>query len=171
MGFTRAYVGIDNGVSGAIAILFDSGETGFRTTPVYTQQSYTKKKQNITRLNFSEMMDLMASVMNTTHDNVRVFIERPFTGSPAQVKQTISAMRCLEATLIVMELLSIPYEYVDSRQWQRDMLPKGVKGAAELKAASATIGKRLFPQYKLAIDRHRDADALLIAEWARRNQL
>jgi len=51
------------------------------------------------------------------------------------------------------------------------MLPHGVKGPAELKKASADIGKRLFPGQTEAIDKHKDADGLLMAEWARRLQL
>ena len=50
------------------------------------------------------------------------------------------------------------------------MLPKGCKGA-ELKAASKDVGIRLFPQHKEIIVKQKDADSLLIAEWARRNDL
>ncbi|MHC4574386.1 MAG: hypothetical protein ACYS76_09695 [Planctomycetota bacterium] len=50
------------------------------------------------------------------------------------------------------------------------MLPKGCK-KEELKKASIDIGCRLFPYHKEQIIKHKDADSLLIAEWARRKNL
>jgi len=50
-------------------------------------------------------------------------------------------------------------------------LPKGVQGAPELKKASMDIGLRLFPDQANVINKHKDADGLLIAEWSRRMQL
>ena len=97
---------------------------------------------------------------------------------------TISAARALEATLIVLEQFKIPFRYVDSKEWQHEMLPKGLqdripKGTksemtkakkvrrAERKMASRDIGKRAFPH----LDFPEDADSILMAEWARRNNL
>ena len=51
------------------------------------------------------------------------------------------------------------------------MLPKGIEGSAELKKASKDIGCRLFPSQADLINKHKDADGLLIAEWARRESL
>ena len=59
--------------------------------------------------------------------------------------------------------------YVDSKEWQKVMLPKGVKGSEELKKSSLDIGNRLFPQFEE--NKHKDRDSLLMAEWARRNNL
>ncbi len=84
---------------------------------------------------------------------------------------SVSAARSLEATLCVIEDLGIPHLYADSRQWQGALLPKGVQGAPELKKASMDIGLRLFPDQEKVIRKHKDADAILIAEWARREQL
>jgi hypothetical protein len=50
------------------------------------------------------------------------------------------------------------------------MFPKGLKGI-ELKKASMDIGIRLFPHLEEVIIKQKDADGLLIAEWARRNNL
>jgi hypothetical protein len=77
---------------------------------------------------------------------------------------TLSAIRALEATLIALERSQFPYEYIDSKEWQKVLLPKGLKGSDELKAASLDIGKRLFP----SLDIKKDADGLLIAEYMRR---
>ncbi len=72
--------------------------------------------------------------------------------------------------MIVIEQRCYPHMYIDSREWQKMMLPDGVKGTTELKKASRTVGKRLFPQHQELIDRV-DADGLLMAEWARRMRL
>jgi hypothetical protein len=81
---------------------------------------------------------------------------------------SIAAARSLEATLIVLESLHFGYEYVDSGAWQKVLLPAGVKGAPKLKKASKDVGLRMFPMHAEIINEHGDADALLIAEWARR---
>jgi hypothetical protein len=91
--------------------------------------------------------------------------------NPGRFKASISAVRCLEAMLIGLELYEIPYQYCDSKQWQKELLPAGIKGPIELKSASADIGTRMFPEHKELIWKHKDADGLLIAEWARRINL
>jgi hypothetical protein len=82
----------------------------------------------------------------------------------ARFSASMSAVRCLEATLIAIEEVGFSYQYVDSKEWQKLLLPKGLKGSDELKKASFDVGKRMFPT--LAIKK--DADGLLIAEYLRR---
>ena len=53
------------------------------------------------------------------------------------------------------------YQYVDSREWQKVMLPSGLQGD-ELKKASLEVGRRLWP----SINFKPDADAMLMARWA-----
>ena len=64
---------------------------------------------------------------------------------------------------------AISYQLVDSKEWQGLMLPKGTKGSDDLKLASLSIGSRLFPQFSDQFKK--DADGILIAEWAKRSQL
>jgi hypothetical protein len=162
---TKTYIGVDNGVTGSIAFIFESDHPAqLHRTPTKKEQSYTKKKQQITRVDWLRFFGLLPS----DPQGVRVFIERPYTNLRG-LKATVSGMRCLEATLIAIEQAGLSYEYVDSRQWQKEMLPSGLKGP-ELKAASLDVGIRLFPQLREEIIKQKDADALLIAEWARRNQ-
>ncbi len=130
--------------------------------PVKTEQNYTKKKQMITRIDAS----LFYGIISICSD-VKVLIERPMV-NPSRFKATTSALRSLEAVLIPIEAYKHPYEYIDSKEWQKALLPKGVKGTPELKKASRGIGCRLFPQHKELILKHKDADGLLIAEYARR---
>ena len=162
-----SYIGIDNGVSGSLALI-SGGVVGFVPTPTRTEQSYTKKKAQITRIEYYELHSLLHE-WKTKYRNCRAFIERPYV-NPKGFKATVSALRSLEATLIAVEILGISYEYIDSRQWQKVMLPSGCKGI-ELKHVSVDVGIRLFPMYEDEIRKHKDADSLLIAEWARREGL
>lgn len=163
----KYYIGVDNGVSGAIGIVSD--EPGFNArliqTPVFTQQNYTKKKGNITRINIVEL----ESLLEPYKEDSFILIERPLV-NPGRFRATISAVRALEATLIIIEKLGIPFEYADSKKWQTALLGTGFKGP-ELKVASFNISNRLFPHLKKVIAKQKDGDAILMAEYARRQNL
>ncbi len=162
----RAYIAIDNGVSGSLAFVSDYG-VFFAPTPVKQEQSYTKAKAKITRVDVHGLTAILLNWMNLVgHDDIRVFLERPYV-NPTGFKATASALRALEATLIALEALELSLEYVDSRQWQKAMLPSGCAGK-ELKTVSHDIGIRMFPGLMEQIRKHGDADSLLMAEWAKR---
>lgn len=160
------YIAIDNGVSGSIAVLARNGALStFDPVPTVEQQDYTKTKKRIRRIDapaLERRLEQYSFRLTPPH----VFIERPLV-NPGRFMATCSALRALEATLIVLERLQLPYQFVDSKQWQKVMLPAGcVK--EELKVASMDIGCRLFPQHAAVIRKQKDADSLLMAEWARR---
>ena len=161
----RISIGIDNGVSGSIAIIDENGSR-FIETPTVSQQNYTKKKANITRIDWDALTKLLQPFQNT---NCFVLLERPMV-NPQRFQATTSALRSLEATLVVIEMLGLPHAYLDSKEWQKALLPNGIKGSDELKKASFDIGCRLFPQHTDLIKKHKDADGLLIAEYCRRTK-
>lgn len=158
----RTYIGIDNGTTGSVGIIGPEG-TKFFLMPTFSELSYTKEKKNITRVDTEILKKRLSGLTNPI-----VLLERPMV-NPGRFAATLSAMRALEATLIIIEQLGYARMYVDSKQWQSEMLPNGLKGADALKQASKDIGKRLFPQFKDAYAK--DADSILIAEWARRINL
>ena len=162
---SKGYIGIDNGVTGTIGIVGDEVAPVFVKTPTKSEQNYTKAKQNVTRVNCVELKELLEAYSG---HNVMVVMERAMV-NPTRFKATTSALRCLEAELIVVELLRYPHIYVDSKEWQRILLPKGIKGSDEQKKASLDIGNRLFPQFQEI--KHPDRDGILIAEYARRMSL
>ncbi len=166
---TKIYIGIDNGVSGTVGWsgIWNNGDHVFgqMLKPTFSEQSYTKAKGNITRLNFKEYVLLIESIKKLSTTCIGL-VERPMV-NPGRFKASMSALRCMEAELIALNMLEIPIQYIDSKQWQKEMLPKGVKGSPELKKASIDIGKRLFP----SIICKPDADGILIAEWGRRSML
>ena len=153
----KAYIGIDNGVSGTIAILTDN-ETIFVKTPVKKEQDYTKAKKIITRVDVSALKELLSPFA----DDAFILLERPLV-NPNRFAATSSALRCHEAELTVIEMLGIPFQFIDSKEWQKALLPKGCD---DTKKASLDIGTRLFPQFREF--KHPDRDALLIAEYAKR---
>jgi hypothetical protein len=157
----RDYVGIDNGTSGSVGII--GSRTDFFVMPTFSELSYTKEKKNITRIDTTTLKKRLEGLHNPI-----VLFERPMV-NPGRFAATLSAMRALEATLIVIEQLGYARMYIDSKGWQSEMLPNGIKGSDALKLASKDIGKRLFPQFKDAYKK--DADSILIAEWARRGNL
>lgn len=166
----KIYIGIDNGVTGTIAWMGEGVAADMIETPVKSEQSYTKEKKNISRVDYPALAQHLKNIVGETPKaDVLVVIERPMI-NPMRFQASVSAARSLEATLIAIENMCLPRMYVDSRQWQKALLPHGCKGP-ELKHASADIGCRLFPELEKIIGKHKDADALLIAEWARREGL
>lgn len=153
----RTFLGIDNGVSGAITIISAEGEVVLHEKmPVVTCLSYTKKKQWINRVDVLKLTKILSDLQPSF-----CMIERPMV-NPTRFKATISALRCLEATEIVLELCQVPYQFIDSKEWQRVFLPKSCS-KGDLKPAAVAVCKRLFPKVKVV-----NADSLLIAEYCRR---
>jgi hypothetical protein len=156
----RFYVGVDNGVSGTIAILDFYGHVVMHcSTPVKKELSYTKSKNWINRIDVIQLIKIFYDVQREGWDKAIAIIERPFV-NPGMFKSTLSAMRALEATIIVFEQLGIPYRYIDSKEWQKKYLPSGVE-KNELKKAAVDIARRMFPSVET-----KDADGLLIAAYA-----
>lgn len=154
-------IGIDNGVTGTIGVISQAGCKLFKPTPTKKELSYTKTKKYITRVDGVALSKLLLPFILL--GKTFVYIERPFI-HPKMFTATLSSFRALEATLIIIESLQLPYEYVDSKQWQSVMLPKGIKGRVDLKKASLQIGTRLFPK-EAEQNKFDDFDGLLIAEW------
>lgn len=162
----KFYIGIDNGVTGSIGIVGkELTYYEFMETPVTFGQDYTKAKKNVSRVNVTALAEIISSLKE--YGLCVAVLERPMK-NPARFEATCSAMRALEAELTVLELYQVPYIFVDSKEWQRELLPKGITGAPELKKASLDIGKRLFPEVLI---KHPDRDGILIAEYARRKGL
>ena len=158
----KTYIGIDNGVTGSITVINDD-YISVEPMPCKTEQSYTKARQEITRIDVPVLKTMLSRIFLPC----LVLLERPMV-MPARFKQTMSAIRALEAVLICIEAWKLPVRYIDSKEWQREMLPQGTE-KKELKKVSLQIGMRLFPGVNWK--GFKDADSLLMAEWARRNQL
>lgn len=161
----QCWGGIDNGVTGSIGLIFSNGTKLFFKVPTIKEQNYTKTKKRLSRINFPELL----AILEPYKEQIQMcLLERPMV-NPTRFQASCSALRALEATLIVLETLEIPLAYVDSKEWQTALLPKGIKGSKDLKVASKEIASRLFPHNKEAIIKHKDGDGILIAEFCRRS--
>ncbi len=164
----KIYVGIDNGVTGTIGVISPDNASMNYEIPVVVQQNYTKAKQLVTRINAPALRKIFLKY-ELEPGNCLIIIERPMV-NPTRFKATMSAIRALEAVLTIIETMSLPYMYMDSKEWQRFLLPQKIK-KEDTKKASLDIGLRLFPQHRALIEKHKDADGLLIAEYARRKNI
>lgn len=164
---SKIYIGIDNGVSGSLGVIQEDNYM-FVPMPTKSQQNYTKAKGNITRIDVLKLEELFNNYIlcSTGPDQVMAILERPMV-NPTRFKATTSALRSLEAVLIFLESKRIAFDYIDSKEWQRDLLSRGAE-KEDLKRLSAEIGKRLFPLCEKEIDKQNDADGILIAEYCRR---
>jgi hypothetical protein len=91
-------------------------------------------------------------------------VERPMIMPMGRWSATVSAIRWMESMELVFEELEIPYQWLDSKEWQKALLPTGLKGP-DLKRGADAVGKRLFPNLKIV-----NSDSLLIAEYCRRTK-
>ena len=154
------FIGIDNGSSGSVGVVDDTGKLAtYIKTPVIKTLNYTKKVQWVNRVDVEALKRFLVPYKN----ECKCMMERPMI-NPTMFRATVSASRAYEATLIVLDELKISFEYIDSKEWQRAMLPEGIKGSPNLKKASLVVGRRLFPNLTFKDD----ADGILISEYTRR---
>jgi hypothetical protein len=169
------YIGIDNGVTGAVGIVETERTNVFLfPTPVIRELSYTKKKQFVHHLDvplFATILTIAENLAKGNTNHVLAVLERPMV-NPERFKATLSAVTCFMQQYTVLRYRYIPFRYIDSKEWQREMLPSGLE-KEQLKDASLDVAQRLFPVLNLGestILTKQTADAILIAEYARRKQ-
>ena len=155
------YIGIDNGVTGTIGFINSDGEALQVKTPVKKVMNYTKSvKRFVSRVEYKDLKSTLSSMIKDA-DQIICRVERPFING-SMFHASISAARAHEATEICLEELKIPFDYIDSKKWQRPLFPPGTE-KKELKVASKTIGERLYPNAN--VHNHVDCDGLLIAHY------
>ena len=160
----KVWIGIDNGITGSIGVIRENKTYSLFKTPTIKERNYQKKAQNITRVDGVKLHKILND--NCVGNDYRLFLERPLV-NPQRFKATLSAIRAWEATLIVINLFNLQYKLVDSRLWQHSLLPNNIQ-KDELKRFSLDLGVKLFPEVNFK--GFKDADALLIAEWAKRQE-
>ena len=172
-----AVIGIDNGTSGTIGFICGA-EYEFLETPVIIKLDFTKtKKKQIKRLDVDVFHKLMQSYITKAERNneaLMCYLERPLI-NPMLFNTSILAVRCFEAELTVIEALKIPYEIIDSKAWQKVLLPEGISAKGkdkkavknELKFASMEVAIRYFPKCEKLIRKHKDGDGILIARYGK----
>jgi len=159
------FIAIDNGITGSVAILKMSGLIEHFKMCIKHEEDYTKDANFIHRIDYAELKNRLKQYAIKDETNYPIaIIERPLK-NPMLFRASISAVRALEAVLIVLENLHISYVFIDSREWQKLLLP-GIVGKDELKKASNILCEKLFPNITLKNDG--DGDSILIAEYCKR---
>lgn len=155
------FIGIDNGVTGSVAVLDCGGDLLlYAPIPVFKRLSYTKAKAFVNLVDTPKLEAMLRPYVTGS-----LCIERPMI-NPARWVATVSAIRCHTLQEDLFGRLPIRYRILDSKEWQKHMLPAGLQGP-ELKIASLQVGTRRFPNVKFK----KDADAALIAEYARQKNI
>lgn len=159
----RYFLGIDNGTTSTVGIIKKSDtETSAYSfkMPTKKTQKQTIKGGTITRIDVKVLFDVLRKHI-PKGAIVSCTMERPMV-NPGRFNNTVSAVRALEAVTIVLESLKIPFEIVDSKSWQKKLLPKEAKGE-QLKVESLKLGEQLYPNR--TVKGHPDADGLLLAHF------
>lgn len=167
---TKYFIGIDNGVTGSIGIISLKGgvkSSAFIPTPVIRTRNYTVEKHYLNRIDWKTMMDNIPI-------GGMVYLEKPMINNKRWTA-TQSALRSIEATLVVLEYLGYEkdksYWFLDSKTWQKEFLSSALIGEEEMKKGSMEVGLKLFPSNGRFIEKHGDADGLLIAEYLFRKHI
>ena len=99
---SKTWIGIDNGTTGTITIIRGNQIDHF-PTPTKKELSYTKTKQYISRVYYSRLRQILnvEALFDNAKDGIFCLIERPMI-NPMRFKASLSAIRALESTLIVL---------------------------------------------------------------------
>mgnify|MGYP000349606282 CR=1 FL=1 len=137
----RAFIGIDPGQSGSIAVIFPSG--------------------NATWIKLDSTDHDIAGWLQDIQANSICRIERVSAMPKQGVSSTFKFGRSFGFLQGLLVAFQIPFELVTPQKWQAFMSCR----TAGDKNVSKAAAQRLFPSLKIT---HANADALLIAEYCRR---
>lgn len=173
--------GLDNGSTGTISCIDKvAGTLFFMKTPSKIELDYTQDIKYINRIDTVELKKWFENNISLAKDDNRfiiVILERPMK-NPTRFEQSISACRAFEATLIVLEELNLKYIVIDSKQWQHYFFGKNTSNI-DLKLESMRKGldvlnknfKKQYNEISEIIQKHGDADSLLICQYIIDQQL
>jgi hypothetical protein len=181
----RLLVGIDVGVSGAIAHIQPFGKVGALSRPMatITPMPILKIRRGKGYRSVYDAVSLSEKISLYRENgwNAHVYIEQPpiprfLPRAGGSVSQASVAQLHYGFGLIVGMCVAfgLPHTVVSPRTWQAKMLTGVPQG--DVKAASIIAAKRIFPNVdlkrtqKCRKDDHNFADALLIAEFGRRQE-
>jgi hypothetical protein len=168
----KTYIGIDIGLKGAIAVISPDGVITTHIMPVIKDQLDMRGLQ--------DLMDL--TIINQSSSSMSAVFEKLGVIFGSSKATAFSMGMQLGAIEMLCVSQNLSYSKVPAKQWQKDMF-MGIneitnsKGKRDTKAMALVAVKRLFPQLKLAFGERATkphdglVDAVLMAEWARRNNL
>lgn len=152
-------IGIDPGLSGAIAVIKLDGTVDFHDCPLFTVG--TKHVYH------PGGMAALLRQYQEHHPNLLVGLEKVHSMPGQGVASTFLFGEGFGIWLGILAALRIPHELITPQSWKRGMM----NGQNKDKDASRLVALRLFPSVsdRLKLKKHHGrADALLIAEFLRR---
>jgi len=146
----NAWIGVDPGISGAMALVPE-------TSPPQVAD-YPGNPRDITGTLQGWLID---------YDVQLVAIEAASSRPGQGVRSVFTFGRSFGEWLGILAALGIPHLLVTAREWQRGLVRPS--DGSDPKSRSLTVARRLFPEIDLhrKKDHHR-SDALLLAYWAKR---
>lgn len=161
-----AYLGVDNGVSGGLALIGGDSGNLICWFPMPVQKTRKGNEVNI------KYADDWLDEFSMNPDNTVVVIEEP--GGSKSAKAATSMAGSFHALRALFTLRGFRMHRITPPQWQKPLL-KCKTG--DTKPAALTMARQLWPKEKwLETERcskphEGGVDAALIAEWARREKL
>jgi len=159
------YVGIDNGLQGAIAVIKNKKIIELMTMPTLVGSN---------NRNEYDILSII-KILQKYQKNSTMIIEKAHAMPVIGVVQAFSFGKLYGIMIGLACALKIPYVIVHSKTWQKEMFRD--ISSDNTKQASVMIAKRLFPdQSFLATNRSKKehngmTDATLLAEFGRRHNL
>ena len=140
-----AYLGVDPGLSGAIAAIINN---------------------NVRVFDCPETIPEMAAIVKPYKDNSQVLIEKVNAFYKSSAKSAFTFGSNFGAWQAIFASFQIPYEFITPRQWQKQMFDSAKK-VEDTKRQSFERAMRLYPNIELKTKRGKildgRCDALLIA--------
>lgn len=151
-------IGIDPGLDGAIAVLRDTKLEALYDMPTL---KVGKKREPAV----SEIAKELGRYQGLLWPELRIGIEHVHAMPKQGVTSTFRFGYGYGLLVGIIAATGFPFERVTPQRWKRDML----HGLPKAKHASLLRARELFPAADLRLAKHHGrADALLIAEWLRR---
>lgn len=143
----KTIIGIDPGASGGIAWITDGN-------PCVEKMPDT----------LQDLWELIENITGALPHKCKAYLEQVHSMPGQGVASSFKFGQGYGSLEMALTAAGIPFERVTPQKWQKSMgcLTKGDKNVSKRKA------QELFPQLKIT---HATADALLIAEYGRRNNL
>jgi crossover junction endodeoxyribonuclease RuvC len=166
---SRVYVGIDPGNTGALACVDIEDQMAMIVdTPTMSFVSSSKKNRTvISEDGIAEIMDGIVIAAKVHGRKLFAAIERAQAMPKQGVSSSFNYGTGYGMWLGVLAAHKIPRVKVSPAEWMKTMF---VNQGTRDKDVSIKVARELFPMAELSLKKHHGrAEALLIAEWARRN--
>ena len=157
------HIGIDPGLSGAIAVLTDD-TLQIHDMPVMTVDRNGKAKRQVSANELAELLYLYSKMYSG--EDCHVYCERVSAMAGQGVTSVFSFGRSFGMIEGILAALKMPVTFVAPATWTRAI------GRSPGKDASRSRAMELFPEYQHMFKRVKDdgrADAALIAHWGRKH--